>query len=64
MNNNLFLQRQQDVSLRPLAPVIPLKAVIKEENKQNRKNIKKSKPEVEPVSHEKAIFRSKKYDLL
>ncbi|HEY2721207.1 MAG TPA: hypothetical protein VGI82_05760 [Chitinophagaceae bacterium] len=64
MNTSTSLQEIKDIVVRPLAPVIQLKALPKEEKKPKRK-ISNVKPENNaPQIYNKPIYKSKKYDLL
>jgi len=54
----------KDITVRPLAPVIPMKSAPMENNKLKRK-VSKVKSEVRtPLFYNKPIYKSKKYDLL
>jgi hypothetical protein len=64
MSNSQSLQNFEDITRNALAPVVPMRSVPSENNKQLRK-VSKVKPEKrEPLFYTKPIFKSKKYDLL
>jgi len=64
MNNSAPLQILEDITIRPLAPVIPMKSVPKESNKLKRKVSKVKLEKGMPLFYNKPIYKSKKYDLL
>jgi hypothetical protein len=64
MSNSLSLQNFEDITTSALAPVIPMRSVPSENDKQIRK-VSKVKGEKEvPLFYTKPIFKTKKYDLL
>ena len=64
MNNSAPVQKLVDISVRPLAPVIALKALPRMESKPKRR-VPPRKPEAaEPQFYNKPIYRPKEYDLL
>jgi hypothetical protein len=64
MNSSATIHRSREITLRPLAPVIPMKSVASENVKPKRK-ISKTKSEVGmPLFYNKPIYKSRKYDLL
>jgi hypothetical protein len=64
MNNSGSLPSRPEISLRPLAPVISMKVVSRDENRKKRKVTAPKAPESQPGFYTKPIYRSKKYDLL
>jgi len=64
MNNSAPLQILEDITIRPLAPVIPMKSVPKESNKLKRKVSKVKLEKGMPLFYNKPIYKPKKYDLL
>jgi hypothetical protein len=64
MNNSVPIQRLEDITIRPLAPIIPMKSVPKENNTQKRRILKTKTEKKTPEFYDKPIYRSKKYDLL
>jgi hypothetical protein len=65
MNNSTPLQKLEDITIRlPLAPVIPMKSVTKENYKLKRKVSKVKLEKGMPLFYNKPIYKSKKYDLL
>jgi hypothetical protein len=64
MNNSAPLQKLEDITIRALAPVIPLKSVPIENNKLKRKVSKVKLEKRTPLFYDKPIYKSKKYDLL
>jgi hypothetical protein len=64
MNNSTSLQNLEDITIRPLAPVIPMKSVTRENNKLKGKVSKVSLEKGMPLFYNKPIYRHKKHDLL
>jgi hypothetical protein len=64
MNNSAPLQNFEDITIRPLAPVIPMKSVLTENNRLRRKVSKAKLEKRIPLFYNKPIYKSKKYDLL
>ena len=64
MNNSAPLQKLEDITVRFLAPVIPIKSVPIENNKKKRKVSKVKLEKRTPLFYDKPIYKSKKYDLL
>lgn len=71
MNNSAPIQRLDDITVRPLAPIIPLKsipritdrekkAIDREKTRDSRVKSEKNPPEF----YNKPIYKPKKYDLL
>jgi hypothetical protein len=58
------LPNLEDITIRPLAPVIPMKSVTKENNKLKRKVSKVKLEKGMPLFYSKPIYKPKKYDLL
>lgn len=57
-------QNLEDIIIRPLAPVIPMKSVPNENDKLKRKVSKAKLEKGTPLFYDKPIYKSKKYDLL
>jgi hypothetical protein len=64
MNNSAPLQKLEDITIRALAPVIPMKSVPVENYKLKRKVSKVKLEKGTPLFYDKPIYKSKKYDLL
>jgi hypothetical protein len=64
MNNSAPLQNFEDIIIRPLAPVIPMKPVTLENSKLKRKVSKAKSEKGMPLFYNKPIYKPKKYDLL
>jgi len=64
MNYSAPLQKLEDITIRPLAPVIPMKSVPPENDKLKRKVSKVKLENGKPLFYDKPIYKSKKYDLL
>lgn len=65
MNNSVPLESLEDnIIIRPLAPVIPMKSVPEENDKLKRKVSKMKLEKGTPFFYDKPIYKSKKYDLL
>jgi hypothetical protein len=64
MNNSAPLQNLKDITVRSLAPVIPMKSVPHENDKLKRKVSKVKLEKGTPLFYDKPIYKSKKYDLL
>jgi len=64
MNNGAPFQSLKDITIRPLAPVIPMKSVPSENDKLKRKVSKVKLERKTPLFYDKPIYKSKKYDLL
>lgn len=64
MNKSVRLQNLEDITIRPLAPVIPMRSVIVENTKLKRKVSKVKLDKGMPLIYNKPIYKSKKYDLL
>lgn len=65
MNTSAPLQSLEDnIMIRPLAPVIPMKSVPDENDKLKRKVSKVKFGKGTPLFYDKPIYKSKKYDLL
>jgi hypothetical protein len=64
MNNSAPLQNFEDITVRLLAPVIPMKSVPNENDKLKRKVSKVKLEKGTPLFYDKPIYKSKKYDLL
>jgi hypothetical protein len=64
MNTSAPLQNLKDITIRPLAPVIPMKSVTKENDKLKRKVSRVKLEKGTPLFYNKPIYKSKKYDLL
>jgi hypothetical protein len=64
MNNSAPLQKLEDITIRALAPVIPMKSVPIENYKLKRKVSKVKLEKRAPLFYDKPIYKSKKYDLL
>jgi hypothetical protein len=64
MNNSAPVKQLKDITVRPLAPVISLKAVVKEESKPKRKVPDRKLDNNQPQIYNKPIYRPRKYDLL
>ncbi len=64
MNNSLSIPRIEEITVRPLAPVIPIKPAVHKNNKQKRKKLNKNPVNGLPLFYNKPIYKSKKYDLL
>jgi len=67
MSNRLLLQSPGEITIRALAPVIPIRSVSSENYKQTRKVSKvklEKKEKGTPLFYTKPIFKTKKYDLL
>jgi hypothetical protein len=64
MNKSAPLQKLEDITIRPLAPVIPMKSVPDENDKLKRKVSMVKLEKGMPLFYDKPIYKSKKYDLL
>ena len=64
MNKSAPLQDLEDIIVRPLAPVIPMKSVPNENDKLGRKVSRIKLEKGTPLFYDKPIYKSKKYDLL
>jgi len=64
MNNSAPVQKLVDVTVRPLAPVIALKALPRAESKPRKRVFSRKTEAAEPQIYNKPIYRPKKYDLL
>jgi hypothetical protein len=64
MNNSAPLQNLEEITVRLLAPVIPMKSVPKDNDKVKRKVSKIKSEKGTPFFYDKPIYKSKKYDLL
>ena len=64
MNNSAPIQRLEDITIRPLAPIIPMKSIPKENNNQKRRVLNTKLENEQPLIYDKPIYKSKKYDLL
>ncbi len=64
MNTSAPLQNLEEITIRPLAPVIPMKSVTKENSKLNRKVSRVKLEKGMPLFYNKPIYKPKKYDLL
>jgi hypothetical protein len=64
MNTSAPLQKLEDITIRALAPVIPMKPVPFENDKPKRKVSKARLEKRTPLFYDKPIYKSKKYDLL
>ena len=64
MNNGASLLNFEDITIRPLAPVITMRSVTVENNKLKRKVLKVKVDKGMPLFYNKPIYKSKKYDLL
>jgi len=64
MNKSAPLQKLEDITIRALAPVIPMKSVPIENDKLKRKVSKVKLEKRTPLFYDKPIYKSKKYDLL
>jgi len=64
MNNSASLQHVKDITVRTLAPVIPLKPLPKEEVNKKRKVLNVKRENLPPQFYNKPIYKPKKYDLL
>jgi hypothetical protein len=64
MNNSAPLPNLEDITIRPLAPVIPMKSVTTENDKLKRKVSRVKLEKGMPLFYNKPIYKSKKYDLL
>jgi hypothetical protein len=64
MNHSAPLQNFEDIIIRPLAPVIPMKSVTPVNDKLQRKVSKAKLEKRIPLFYNKPIYKSKKYDLL
>jgi len=64
MNHSAPLQNFEDIIIRPLAPVIPMKSVTPVNIKLQRKVSKAKLEKRIPLFYNKPIYKSKKYDLL
>lgn len=61
--SNAASHHLKDITVRPLAPVIPMKSAPMENNKLRK--VSKVKLEVKaPLFYNKPIYKPKKYDLL
>jgi len=64
MNTGAPIQNLKDIKIRPLAPVIPMKSVTKENHTLERKVSRVKLEKGTPLFYNKPIYKSKKYDLL
>jgi len=64
MNNSSPLPNLENIAIRPLAPVIPMKSITREKDKLKRKVSKVKLEKRMPLFYNKPIYKSKKYDLL
>jgi hypothetical protein len=64
MNKSAPLQNLEDFTIRPLAPVIPMRPVTMESTKLKRKVSKVKLEKGMPLFYNKPIYKPKKYDLL
>jgi len=64
MNNSSPLPNLENITIRPLAPVIPMKSVTRENDKLKRKVSKVKLEKRMPLFYNKPIYKPKKYDLL
>ncbi len=64
MNTSAPLQNFEEITIRPLAPVILMKSVTKENSKLNRKVSMVKLEKGMPLFYNKPIYKPKKYDLL
>jgi hypothetical protein len=64
MNISSPLPNLEDITIRPLAPVILMKSVTKENNKLKRKVSRVKLERGMPLFYNKPIYKPKKYDLL
>jgi hypothetical protein len=64
MNNSAPVQKLVDISVRPLAPVIALKALPRMESKPKKRVSVRKFEAAEAQFYNKPIYRPKKYDLL
>ena len=64
MNSTVSIQRMEDIIVRPLAPVVPIKPAIRKYNKPKRKKLNENPVNSLPLFYDKPIYKSKKYDLL
>jgi hypothetical protein len=64
MNNSSPLPNLKDITIRPLAPVIPMKSVTKENDKLKRKVSRVELEKGMPLFYNKPIYKPKKYELL
>jgi hypothetical protein len=64
MPNSAPLQNLEDITVRTLAPVVPMISVPHENDKLGRKVSKVKLEKGTPLFYDKPIYKSKKYDLL
>jgi len=64
MNKSARLQKLEDITIRPLAPVIPMKSAPLEIDKLKRKVSEMKLEKGTPLFYDKPIYKSKKFDLL
>ena len=64
MNKGASLPTLENITFRPLAPVITMRSVTVENNKLKRKALKAKLEKGMPLFYNKPIYKPKKYDLL
>ena len=64
MNTIAPLPNLEDITIRPLAPVIPMKSATSGNDKLKRKVSKVKLEKGLPLFYNKPIYKSKKHDLL
>ena len=64
MNKSAPLQKLEDITVRPLAPVIPMRSATIEIDKLKRKVSEMKLEKGTPLFYNKSIYKSRKFDLL
>lgn len=64
MNKSAPLQKLEDVTVRPLAPVIPMRSATIEIDKLKRKVSELKLEKGTPLFYNKSIYKPRKFDLL
>jgi hypothetical protein len=64
MNNSATVQKLEDVTIRPLAPIVPMKSIQRMGHSEKKPVLNPKLKNNPPVIYDKPIYKSKKYDLL
>ena len=64
MSNNAPIQRLEDITIRPLAPIVPMKSIQRGSHNEKKPVLKQKLKSNPPLIYDKPIYKSKKYDLL
>ena len=64
MSNNVPIQRLEDITIRPLAPIVPMKSIQRGSHNEKKPVLKPKLKSYLPIIYDKPIYKSKKYDLL